>query len=281
MIVSPETFDMHMTEIKRHFEVVALGDWVNAKKRNDPLPTKACAITFDDGWLDNYQFAFPILEKHQIPFTVFAVSEKIGTDFSFWPNRIASYLSAGHTDILRRKPLFASALDALGEQKSASKEHISEVINLLKAHSEKEIYQALSDLPTPKDETPDQRTLMNWQEIQVMVQSGLCTIGSHTCTHQRLNQDLDATEASREIESSKSQLEEQLNAAVDIFCYPNGDSSRLAEELVSQTYSAAVTTKRGIVSNKSTPLHSLPRIGLHEDVSNTADKFGARLSGWL
>src|SRR5690606_9889814 len=56
MIVTPTTFAMHLRVLRRHFQFVQLADWLAAREQGQPLPARACAVTFDDGWRDNHEF---------------------------------------------------------------------------------------------------------------------------------------------------------------------------------------------------------------------------------
>lgn len=283
MIVTPDTFAMHMREIKRHFDVISLSDWVNLKQQGKPLPQKACAVTFDDGWADNYEFALPILKSTNTPATLFAVAEKIGTNFQFWPNSILALLLMGFTAELNRHPLFAEVTAHLGEShKTVDREYAAAYIHRLKSFSDNEIFSALADIQSEKllaGQLPN--ALMSWEQLNAMQASGLVVIGSHTCNHMRLSVDLDAQQMQYEIERSKKILEQQLTTSTDLFCFPNGDYNEAALHLVKTSYKAAVTTRRGINDANTCAAHELTRIGIHEEVSNSPRLFGARLSGWL
>jgi len=284
MIVTPDTFDMHMQEAKKHFDILSLQEWVQLKTAGASLPSKACVITFDDGWLDNLEFALPILQHHQAPATLFAVAEKIGTDFQFWPNRVLWLLFNSGADLLKNHPLLGKAYP--DNTLKIDGECAAQFILQLKQFSDQEIFTSLDEIACNTDLFAAMpRALMNWDEIKLMQASGLIDIGSHTSSHKRLTDKLNSADLHHEIADSKDILERELKQKINLFCFPNGDYNRTALELVKATYSAAVTTQRGIVMSKSPnnnfSLHELKRIGLHEQVSNTPRNFGARLSGMM
>lgn len=285
MIVTPETFALHLREIKRHFDVIDLADWVKLKQNNLPLPKKACAITFDDGWADNYEYALPILQAEKVPATLFAVAEKIGTDFQFWPNIIMALL-LGNTEIpqaMQRDPLFSKIFQALPVKATLiGREYAAAYISQLKQFSDYDIFNALNAINWRSllDEALP-NALMSWGQLITMKESGWVNVGSHTCSHKRLTAALSDQELIHEITESKKMLENKLSSNVDLFCFPNGDYNPRALELVQQNYTAAVTTKRGIIEADNCAIHELTRIGIHDEVSNSKKLFGSRLSGWL
>ncbi len=279
MLVTPKSFDMHLAELKRHFEIVSLGEWVRRQEAGEQLPARACAVTFDDGWRDNYEYALPILKKHQVPATLFAVAEKIGTDFQFWPNIIAALLLSGAGPSLAGHPV----LEPAGSTQAApDAEEVSRCVQQLKARTEDEIFQALDEINwRTLCKGPMPPALMDWQQLREMQASGLVDIGSHTCTHRRLTGAMAADALRWELVESKNILETQLERPVELFCFPNGDYDQAALNMVHTHYRAAVTTRRGINNSASLKLHELVRIGIHEDISNTPTRLNARLSGWV
>jgi len=70
--VSANTFTKHLSYLKEHnFNVIALNELISALKQGETLPDKTVAITFDDGYNNNYEQAAPILEKFGYPYTIF------------------------------------------------------------------------------------------------------------------------------------------------------------------------------------------------------------------
>jgi peptidoglycan/xylan/chitin deacetylase (PgdA/CDA1 family) len=277
MLVTPTTLDLHLSIVKQQFEVVDLHQWVEKAEQGQPLPAKACAITFDDGWLDNYEFALPLLQRHQVPATLFAVADKIGTSFRFWPN-IVSELVAARAPQLREHPMLAEA-ESLAQQ-GYSREGIAHVIAGLKQYSEAQIFEALNAIGWQKALDGGNRALMNQVEITELANSGWVSIGSHTCTHQRLDKGLNASGIKDEVVNSRAKLEQLLQRPVPLFCFPNGDYNPEALARVKETYQAAVTTQKGINKADDRNWHELKRIALHEDGSNTRQKFLAKLAAW-
>ena len=80
-IISPKDFNLHMTAIKTQYTPISLREYVefvNCTDGSKTLPTNAIIVTFDDGYLSNYEVAFPILKKLEIPATIFVVTDTVG-----------------------------------------------------------------------------------------------------------------------------------------------------------------------------------------------------------
>lgn len=77
--VSIKSFERQMRFLKEHkYNVIPLDELVNAIKAGQRLPAKTVCITFDDGYLDNYTNAYPILKKYNLPAAIFVVIDRIG-----------------------------------------------------------------------------------------------------------------------------------------------------------------------------------------------------------
>lgn len=289
MFVSPETFDMHMQILQARFELVKLADWIKRARAGKPLPKFACALTFDDGWRDNYDYAYPILMKYGIPATIFVVSGFVGTRYSFWPNRLArlfGYLVPEEQKKLLRNPAgnWLKKIDPgfffPAGPGMAGQAQLDRLVEKCKALAEDELLQKLDRLEsiTKAGNQTGEADMMDWVRLNTMQASGLIDIGSHTCRHRRLLSSLPPAVMRAEIEASKVEIESRLNISVEAFCYPNGDYTDEAVGHVRRNYAFACTTGSGWNTPKS-DFFRLKRIGVHEDVSSDRHAFLARLSG--
>jgi len=280
MIVTPESFSQQVRLLKNIFTIIPLSEWVERSQQGKPLPERACAITFDDGWRDNFEYAFPVLRAEQVPATVFAVSHMIGTRQHFWPNRLARLLRAGQREPLQRYSWLVQ-LPGYRMEGELTRDEIAGIIAACKRYSD-DFLQSQLTLMEQEITTSEtlEAPLMDWPQLIAMQSSGLVEIGSHTRYHCRLGGDMAETALEQEIVGSREHLQQQLDKPVTLFCYPNGDTSPAAARLVREHYKAAVTTQRGI-NLRETPAQTLLRIGVHDEVSTTPTRFGARLSGWF
>ena len=287
MIVEPETFRQQLQSLKQLMPIMPLQQWLDRFEQGLPLPPRACAITFDDGWADNFEYAYPIIEQQQVPATLFAVSDMIGTTRQFWPNQLNHLLAHAGIEQLQslgwlKQWLPSEAALGNNNQQSLNREQIAEVIRQIKHHPDDKISRWLSDAEQQLAiSAPEAPALMSWQQLKTMAASDYMDIGSHTCNHYRLRSDLDPATTEHEIVASKQRLEDELQQPVALFCYPNGDTSALAVELVKKHYQAAVTTQRGINTFSGLQAHQLLRVGLHQDISNSRSKLQARLANWF
>jgi peptidoglycan/xylan/chitin deacetylase (PgdA/CDA1 family) len=80
LTVSPDQFERQIKYLMENgFAVLPAGDVAEAVRGHRPLPTRGVALTFDDGYADNFTQAFPILLRHNIRATVFLVTSTVGT----------------------------------------------------------------------------------------------------------------------------------------------------------------------------------------------------------
>lgn len=80
-LISPYDFRLHMTAIKVNFTPISLRDYYNYVTCTDSsavLPDNPIIVTFDDGYLSNYEIAYPILKELNIPATIFVVTDTVG-----------------------------------------------------------------------------------------------------------------------------------------------------------------------------------------------------------
>lgn len=283
MVISPEAFNRHLALMKAlGATFVSLKDWLDAAESGSALPRFAVAVTFDDGWRDNYQHAYPILKKYQVPATIFLVSRRINTDWQFWPEQVLNLL-INHTDKLDHPSLawLTPYMTQLNKKPSQplTLDQADSVIQSLKTLDDKSIEdhlaQTRSALPEIAPKGSD-RPLLNDKELEEMNASGLVTYGAHTQHHYRLNRLSNSDQLEQEIVISQKDLEEKGLNPVPIFCYPNGDISSLGEQLVTQHYQAACTTLRGWNHSPAQPF-GLKRFNFHDGNGGSTLSFLATL----
>lgn len=285
MYVSPETLELHLTELKRHFELVHLDEWLRRVQQGAALPRLACAITFDDGWRDNYDFALPVLVRHGAPATIFLVSGYIGTTYRFWPNRLMSLVHKSFRDpgaVAFPQPLRRIVEPVLAEARTRGKmsiEQTDRVVIEAKGLDEAQIRSLVESAEKSCGERSGSAEIVSREQIVKMAATGLIRYGSHTATHYRLGGRIPQEALQREVVDSQRDLQALCAQEIELFCYPNGETSTEAIDAVRRHYLGAVTTCAGWHVAGADP-HRIPRIGVHEDVSSDRASFLERLSGW-
>lgn len=281
MYVTPETFENHLKWLGESFDFVRLNDWLNDANAGNPLPRKACAISFDDGWLDNYQYAFPVMEKYGVPATMFLVSKYVGKSYQFWPGRVARLLAdfsggeigTGHNMLRTLSGLLGAGEFELPQGEWNSAAVIDYLIGELKNFPDSAIDAALDQISGGLAmQEPQTREIVDWQEVRSMLASGLMDFGSHTVSHTRLTENLDQETIDFEVSVSSDMIFTELGIRPTLFCYPNGDVSSNAMAVVRERYLGACLTEQGWNGRKVDPFQ-VRRYNMHEDNTNTRLRF--------
>lgn len=276
MVTSPQALENHIRFARKlGAEPVHLSDWLDRNRQGKPLPKLAVAFTFDDGWQDNYQYAYPALKAQNAPATIFLVTRMIDTDKTFWPEQVLSLLTSKTIpendpsfDWLRRHMPEGAAHDT---SRPLSLLEADDVIARLKSLEDATILASLQQVYTSHpDMAPAEtsRSILSGSELTEMAKNGLVMYGAHTRHHYRLNRLKDEKTLKEEIVGCLQDLKSLGEAAIPVFCYPNGDITGKGEALVSDNYQAACTTKTGWNLAGCNP-YDLHRFNLHDGNSHS------------
>lgn len=289
MIVEPETFDLHIRFLKKNFEIVPLSCLAFPDDIHPQKLTKyrLCALTFDDGWYDIFEYAYPILKLHEAPATVFLPTDFIGTNRWFWTDRLGFVLDrmTNSQNFLKEDSNIRNPLVIAIKNMSESFEmRLEKAISLLKNYRIIEIEQLLLEFTAiiGEDSTPRGRAFLSWKEVREMVDSGLISFGSHTAGHSILST-LTEEEVKHELKKSRDFLISQkvVDPKFIAFSYPNGNFTDRIREIVQETgYQLAVTTQQGWNHCDENP-YTLRRIAIHQDMASTEAMFVSRIVNLL
>ncbi|MBV9612918.1 MAG: polysaccharide deacetylase family protein [Acidobacteriaceae bacterium] len=217
-----EEFDWQIGYLKRHFPVITLPEALEMVNGEGGAARSASVlITFDDGYLDGYTEAFPILRAHGLPAVFFLPTAFVGTGNLPWWDVVAFLLKQSRRRVIHLQyPQAASFdLDAIGLQKATM-----QVLALYKQPSMKDPEKFVANVENACESSrPSQnaeRCFLSWQEAREMQSAGMY-FGSHTHSHPVLAQLL-AEDQTRELRRSREILERELHGRVDTLAYPVG-----------------------------------------------------------
>ena len=289
MYVDVETFEDHLRFVKRHFLVVSLAEGLDILGQESGATARGgrplCAITFDDGWRDVYENAYPLLRSNGMAATVFLPTGFIGTRNWFWTDRLARLLNSGSPGKGGRtvRTLSGFSLPTSGLPGDTGGRGLHGIIEAMKRLPQEEIERILGALSEERGVAagPEQRAFLTWEEVGEMFRSGLVRFGSHTESH-RILTTLSDDEVAVELRRSKERLEDEgvVDPGFVPFAYPNGNhTGRIAAMVSAAGYRLAVTTEKGW--NRLKPAfdaYRLKRIGVHQDIASTDAMFCCRLA---
>ena len=293
MYVRGQSFDAHIAYLRSRFTIISLEELLDLWQTNRLKSDQSyCVITFDDGWKDNYQFAFPVLMKYRIPATIFLATDFIGTARWFWPDQMMLLLEKGReyaTGSAERKTASTVLTETIGVTlspgdaifrriESGAPIDPDSIIELCKGIEVDRIHQMIDRLNRALHVVlPMHRVLLNWDEVREMAGNGV-TFGSHSGSHRILTQ-IPLSDVKTELIDSRKTMLEQGIKPVPVFCYPNGNFDRDIQELVRESgYFAAVGCEVGLEGDKPGDLFALKRVSLHEDSSASASLLALALS---
>jgi peptidoglycan/xylan/chitin deacetylase (PgdA/CDA1 family) len=299
LIVSQQVFDRQMSFLARNHNLLSLEQLIGILKNNKPIPKRTVVITFDDGWRDNYLYAYPILKKHKVPATIFLSTDFVDTHKMFWFLQVKLLLAEGNFPLRKlagvlkkvkeenKTSLSAQSLNSLDIDSIGG--DADNFIEKMKRLDFEVIQEIIDDMITEggvlSDKWTKKRWVLSWDEVMEMSQNNI-DFGSHGCSH-RILTTLNLDEVKQELIVSKKIIEEEIGKKVHLFSYPNGDYNSEVKKLVQEAaYRCAVTIKGCEEKEKEPDLFALRRIGVHEDMSTdlkgkfSEALFASNINGW-
>jgi peptidoglycan/xylan/chitin deacetylase (PgdA/CDA1 family) len=266
--VTPAFLEAVIVRLRRAgIDLVSLNDMHRRLTQGGTGRRFAC-LTFDDGYRDNLEYAYPILKKHEVPFALY-----IATSF---PDRLGELWWLALEAVIARNSRVGLVVDeedrSFDCRTAAEKREVYEAIYwwLRRLPSEDDLRNAVRDLATRYhvDIAAFCRKLcMSWNEIEELARDPLVTIGAHTVNHVRLKKVPEKT-ARAEMRQSAAVIESALGKRPAHLSYPVGDATSagprefaIAREL---GFATAVTTRPGVLFPQHRGhLTALPRISLN------------------
>lgn len=245
LLISRETFGHHIDELRRSgYDIVPMGEALEVLAGVRTPPRDVAVLTFDDGYRDTWEHAFPVLREKEAPATVFLATGFVGTERRFAHDRLFHLSFLG----LRRRALSlggnvpadreiahaaAAAVDRLIGEKSNAE------LETLIARMEASL--AASGIPR-EELLPEVGAPLTWEMVREMSFAGI-EFGAHTVEHVVLTHESDER-IQREVALSREEIEAHIGRPVRDFAYCNGYyDRRVVSALVRSGFRSAVTTE--------------------------------------
>ncbi|WP_224996723.1 polysaccharide deacetylase family protein [Cesiribacter sp. SM1] len=301
LAVSPQNFEQQLQLLARMGITTSANSLVRQMEQKK-LPRRSVVVTFDDGYADNFTTALPLLQKWQIPATIFVTTQNIGRQKEFWWDELER--------IVVQTPVLPQQLSMpVGERPFSF--NLKEETSLTAALQQKHrAWVATSDAPTLRTQLylrlweqlspltdPEQQQaltdLRSWAGIAEEARPAYCcmstdqlkalataegiTIGGHTITHPALGHH-PLEQQQQEILGGKKLLEEVTPYPITLFAYPSGNYNDHSIQALKQSgFKAAFTTEHAPVSKKTEPF----LISRYQVNNWSAEQFEKYLTYWF
>lgn len=245
-----ETFTSQMRWLKQHCDPIA-PDVLRERVQRPSRVRPAVLVTFDDGYRDYHDLAYPVLESLGIPAVVFLATSFLDEGGMLWTDEVQwaalstpkERVTLPWADGPALTLTDARAREALGERARA---HLKKLPDGERRAAVRALVHELGDPPAKE------RQMLTWDEVRRA--SRLTTWGGHSHTHPIMSR-LDADAAEREIRTCKERIAAETGVTPTTFAYPNGRPSDYTPEtqqiLRRHGFDLAFSTSEGIAGPDS------------------------------
>ena len=244
--VSTDNFLYQLHYLKKNFDIISLDDLLlHLQSKSNEFKI---AITFDDGYRDNLDYAYPILEKFKAPATIYIITKFINNKFIPWWVKLDHFITNNKKIADNKKKIFELYKKKIlfGDQLTVDKK----ILSIIGKNNKIEY----------------NKVFLDQKEIKYLSKQKLIAIGSHSHSHYNFSQ-LTQVQTLTEFKTSKSILEKIIKKKIFHFSYPYGGhlniNFKFTKLLQNLGYLSAVTTiKKKLYKSDQ---FELPRIFVNND----------------
>ena len=300
LAVSEKNFEAHLEVLKRKYTVIGIDELAEGLK-SKKLHKNVIAITFDDGYLNNFTTARPLLEQYGVPATFFITDSNLTGQQPFWWDELEQIII--HSERLpQRLSLKINSenieFDLNGESEltdTIKRNHVGfvayepptvradiyfklwQLMSPLLKNEQDALLKQIREWPIDKNDDLAIEKCMSLQQLKNLAENNLFTIGAHTKSHPALSYHPKKIQL-EEISANKLFLETELNREIKYFAYPSGNfNEETIESLKELRFDAAFTTNP-LPAKAKTDVFKINRF----QVNNWGkEKFESKLKQWF
>ena len=258
--ITPAFLEQTILKYKSAGYAFASLDEVRRQVKSRKRERQFVCFTFDDGYADNYELAYPVFKKHNCPFAIY-----VTTDFP--DNKAFLWWYLLEYALLKNEKLQLNGVEYDCSDLEKKNGVFKEIINKIFSADAEITLKAMKKLFKENDCAlrPDVKAL-SWEQISELAADPLCTIGAHTVSHYSLPL-LSDEEIRKELSVGKKKIEDRIKKPVKHFAYPFGNWDNRVARLAMEQYNTATLAWGGLV-RKGDALDRLNRNELVEFDSN-------------
>jgi len=248
MEVTPEFLEKTILDYKaRGYRFVSMDEVYEIVSIQKRLKQKFVCFTFDDGYIDNYELAYPIFRKYNCPFAIYVTTDFPNGKALLWWYVLEDLLMSNTELKLGDGSCYdCSTIEMKNNVFDAVRQKI---FNFPTERIEKKLNQLFVSY-NYSFEDKNKAFALSWTQIETLAKNDICTIASHTVSHGVLP-NMSDEDVEIELKESKNLLENHINKSVLHFAYPYGAwNESVINQIKTTGYKTAVLGNGGKVRKK-------------------------------